>query len=238
MKAIWTSWIDRAAETLSRELEAQVIAGGSERVPPAANALCHRLSSQDGQQFVVLVRTEELMSFLGEASSGGEVDPVEAQIGPRWEALLEQIAAVCNPSMHVEQVPAPTGRPLLPYELRAGERRLTLAVVPFAAETAHVQQGVESQPAAQRAGLDLLLDVELEASLRFGSREMPLHQAMKLGPGDVLELDRHISDPVDLLVGDKIVARGEVVLVNGNFGLRVTQVAAPQKRLESIRCLF
>ncbi len=87
-------------------------------------------------------------------------------------------------------------------------------------------------------GLQLLLDVELEASLRFGSREMPLGEILDLGPGDVVQLDRHITDPVDLVVGDKIVARGEVVLVNGNFGLRVTQVAEPQRRLESIRCLF
>lgn len=87
-------------------------------------------------------------------------------------------------------------------------------------------------------GLELLLDVELETSLRFGSREMPLGEILDLGPGDVVQLDRHISDPVDLIVGDKIVARGEVVLVNGNFGLRVTEIAEPQRRLESIRCLF
>jgi len=99
-----------------------------------------------------------------------------------------------------------------------------------------------AEPAAPTArltpGLELLLDVELEASLRFGCREMPLGEILDLGPGDVVELDRHVSDPVDLIVGDKIVARGEVVLVNGNFGLRVSEVAAPRKRLESIRCLF
>jgi len=88
------------------------------------------------------------------------------------------------------------------------------------------------------AGLQLLLDVELEASLRFGAREMPLGEILDLGPGDVVQLDRHMSDPVDLIVADKIVARGEVVLVNGNFGLRVTEVAEPQRRLETIRCLF
>ena len=51
-------------------------------------------------------------------------------------------------------------------------------------------------------------------------------------------MNRHVNDPGDLVVGDKIVARGEVVLVNGNFGLRVTEVAAPRKRLETIRCIF
>jgi flagellar motor switch protein FliN/FliY len=89
-----------------------------------------------------------------------------------------------------------------------------------------------------RPGVQLLLDVELDASLRFGCREMPLGEILDLGPGDVVQLDRHISDPVDLIVGDKIVARGEVVLINGNFALRVIEVAAPRHRLESIRCLF
>jgi flagellar motor switch protein FliN len=96
----------------------------------------------------------------------------------------------------------------------------------------------ECQPAQFGSGVELLLDVELEAALRFGCCEMPLGEILDLGPGDVVELDRHVTEPVDLVVGDKIVARGEVVLVNGNFGLRVTEVAAPQKRLESIRCLF
>ncbi len=103
---------------------------------------------------------------------------------------------------------------------------------------AAVSDDLRAAPPSLNPGLELLLDVELEASLRFGSREMPLGEILDLGPGDVVELDRHVADPVDLIVGDKIVARGEVVLVNGNFGLRVTEVATPRKRLESIRCLF
>ncbi|MGA2216926.1 MAG: flagellar motor switch protein FliN [Terracidiphilus sp.] len=95
-----------------------------------------------------------------------------------------------------------------------------------------------NQGTSSNSNIELLLDVELEASLRFGCREMPLAEILDLGPGDVVQLDRNVADPVDLIVGDKIVARGEVVLVNGNFGLRVTEVATPRKRLESIRCLF
>jgi flagellar motor switch protein FliN/FliY len=98
----------------------------------------------------------------------------------------------------------------------------------------------DPHPAAGLAegGLGLLCDVELEATLQFGSREMSLRHVLELGPGDVLELDRHVSDPVDLVVGDRIVARGEVVVASGNFALRITEVATPQLRLESIRCLF
>jgi flagellar motor switch protein FliN len=148
------------------------------------------------------------------------------------------------------------------FQLRSGDRAWTVLVQDEARvlraqanarpdgqhETeiaAHAAAAVEGrEPAGAPAlpglspGLELLLDVELEASLRFGSREMPLGEILDLGPGDVVELDRHVAEPVDLIVGDKIVARGEVVLVNGNFGLRVTEVAAPRKRLESIRCLF
>ncbi len=84
---------------------------------------------------------------------------------------------------------------------------------------------------------DLLLDIELDATLRFGSRELPLSEVLGLGPGDVIELDRQVADPVDLVVGDKIVARGEVVIADGNFALLVTEVAEPQLRLESIRSI-
>jgi flagellar motor switch protein FliN/FliY len=86
--------------------------------------------------------------------------------------------------------------------------------------------------------IGLLVDIDLDATLQFGSREMTLEEVLELGPGSVVELDRHVSEPVDLVVGDRIVARGEVVVVSGNFALRITEVAMPQLRLESIRCLF
>jgi flagellar motor switch protein FliN len=129
------------------------------------------------------------------------------------------------------------------FELRSGDRAWTVLVREdlraAAAAVSAAKPAAANAPASRLSpGLELLLDVELEASLRFGSREMPLGQILDLGPGDVVQLDRHVADPVDLIVGDKIVARGEVVLVNGNFGLRVTEVAVPEKRLESIRCLF
>jgi flagellar motor switch protein FliN/FliY len=99
------------------------------------------------------------------------------------------------------------------------------------------EQAGEQEPAPVSAR-DLLLEIELDATLQFGSREMPLKEVLAFGPGDVLELDRQVAEPVDLVVGDRIMARGEVVIVNGNFALLVTEVAEPQMRLESIRCLF
>lgn len=140
------------------------------------------------------------------------------------------------------------------FQLRSGDRAWTVLVRDEVRDEAGEDADTErkqgragddarvaaepERPATLSSGQELLLDVELEATLRFGCREMPLGEILELGPGDVVQLDRQVSDPVDLIVGDKIVARGDVVLVNGNFGLRVTEVAAPRKRLESIRCLF
>jgi flagellar motor switch protein FliN len=72
--------------------------------------------------------------------------------------------------------------------------------------------------------LDLLLDVELALTLRFGSRSLPLGEILDLNPGAVIELDRQVEDPVDVLLDGRVVARGQVVVMDGNYGLRVTEV--------------
>lgn len=73
--------------------------------------------------------------------------------------------------------------------------------------------------------LDMLLDVELGVRLRFGSKKMLLRDILDLCSGSVVELDQQLQDPVDLLLDGKVIARGEVVVVDGNYGLRVTQLA-------------
>ncbi len=167
-----------------------------------------------------------------------------------FEAACGELLARTGKKSRVERVEedAPTENFTRSFQLQTAERRWGLWVLdetravesdaPEEPQTAAPGPRSEAVPSSLSPGLELLLDVELEASLRFGCREMPLGEILDLGPGDVVQLDRHVADPVDLIVGDKIVARGEVVLVNGNFGLRVSEVAAPRKRLESIRCLF
>ena len=73
--------------------------------------------------------------------------------------------------------------------------------------------------------LDVLMDVQLAMTMRFGSRRMLLREVLDLNPGSVIELDRKVQEPVDLLLDGKLVARGEVVVIEGNYGLRVTDVS-------------
>jgi flagellar motor switch protein FliN/FliY len=77
--------------------------------------------------------------------------------------------------------------------------------------------------------LDLLLDVELEATIRFGGRQLPLREILSMAVGSVVELDKRIDEPAELLVAGRLIAKGEVVVVDGSFGVRVTEVVnAPE----------
>jgi flagellar motor switch protein FliN/FliY len=73
--------------------------------------------------------------------------------------------------------------------------------------------------------LDRLMDVQLAVTMRFGARQLLLREVLDLSPGAVVELDRRIQEPVDLLLDGRLLARGEVVVIDGNYGLRVTDVS-------------
>lgn len=84
------------------------------------------------------------------------------------------------------------------------------------------------------ANLALVLDVELEATIRFGERQMLLRDIFSLMAGAVVELDQTVNEPAQLFVAGRLVARGEVVVVDGNFGLRITEVASVNERVAAL----
>jgi flagellar motor switch protein FliN len=91
-------------------------------------------------------------------------------------------------------------------------------------------------PAAEllrEGNLELLMDLELPVSLRFGSRTATLGDVLGLTAGSVLELDQDIRQPVDLVINGIVVARGEAVVVDGDYGLRITEVGSPRRRISS-----
>jgi len=192
---------------------------------------------------------------IGASERDGELTAPEVR--EAWQRLFGRICAAAATALGVEGAgicevamiwpeAAAVGTEGLGYQLSIDEVAVALAIADQVeaappkspTETLTGAPGQNTADPGAPKGLDLLMGVELEASLRFGSREMALNDLLALGPGDVIQLDRALADPVDLIIGDKIVARGEVVLVDGNFGLRVTEFAAPQRSLESIRCLF
>jgi flagellar motor switch protein FliN/FliY len=118
-------------------------------------------------------------------------------------------------------------------QLRLGSDML--AAVPIAKPDAPVAAQPEPVPTpgsnsadATESNLDLLMGIDLSLTLRFGQRSMTLREILDLSSGSVIELDRRVQEPADLLLGDKLIARGEVVIVDGNYGLRITEVSDPQ----------
>ena len=81
---------------------------------------------------------------------------------------------------------------------------------------------------SEPAELERLTDVTVEVSVEIGRTRMTLGDALALGPGSVVGLHRMAGEPVDLLVNGRVIARGEVVVIDEEFGLRVTDVAAPR----------
>jgi flagellar motor switch protein FliN/FliY len=82
--------------------------------------------------------------------------------------------------------------------------------------------------------LDFILDIPLLVTVELGRAKIPLQDLLKIGEGAVLELGRLIGEPLDVLVNGKLVARGEVVVVNEKFALRLTDIAHPNDRLKQL----
>jgi len=97
-----------------------------------------------------------------------------------------------------------------------------VAALPAAA--VETQTPAVEAPIIVDSNLDLLLGVDLNLTLRFGQRTLTLREILDLSSGSVIELDRRVQEPADLLLGDKLIARGEVVIVDSNYGLRITEV--------------
>jgi len=83
--------------------------------------------------------------------------------------------------------------------------------------------------------MDLILDVELPVSISFGKTELPMKDVLKLTTGSIVELNRGVNDPVEVMVNHCLIARGEVVVVEGNYGVRIQQIASRLDRMRSLR---
>jgi flagellar motor switch protein FliN/FliY len=89
-------------------------------------------------------------------------------------------------------------------------------------------------PAENLSNLAALLDVQLPVSIRFGETEMLLEDVIKLGVGAVIELNSAVDDPVELVVNGRCFARGEVVTVDGFYGVRITEITSVGERIKSV----
>ena len=91
------------------------------------------------------------------------------------------------------------------------------------------------KPASGAENLDLILDVPLKVSIQVGSARMLIRELLQLGQGSVVELEKMAGEPMDVYIGDRLIARGEVVVVNEKFGVRLTDIVSPVERIKHLQ---
>ena len=91
-----------------------------------------------------------------------------------------------------------------------------------------------SVPSGKTKNLDLILDIPLTVTVELGRSKMLINDLLQLGQGSVIELTKLAGEPLEVLVNQKLVARGEVVVVNEKFGVRLTDIVSPMERVQSL----
>ncbi len=93
----------------------------------------------------------------------------------------------------------------------------------------------DKSPAQMQRDMDFLLDIPLEITVELGRTRMFIKDLLQLGQGSVIELDKIAGEPMEILVNGKLVARGEVVVVNEKFGIRLTDIISPTERIRQLK---
>jgi len=91
--------------------------------------------------------------------------------------------------------------------------------------------GVKSSPGS----LDFIMDIPLEVTVELGRTTLPIYDLLQLGQGSIVELSKIAGEPLEILVNQKLIARGEVVVVNEKFGIRLTDVVSTKERIENLK---
>ena len=206
--------------------------------PPATELLTMILVAEPSQAEaaiqITLENAHSLAALLGAAAPvSGEIQhgyeqAVRAVLG---EASEKAAAVLEGAKVHLRVAKAPGWTPARQFSLTgtdAASANIQLQLLfpadwPQAVADTGMAQEIAS-PAAKGVNVSLLENVEIAVTLQFGERRLPLREIGELRSGSVIELDKYIQDPADLLLGDRVVARGEVVIVEGNYGLRITEV--------------
>lgn len=195
---------------------------------PAGTAITAYLGGGVEGKVLLVVATELVEALAG--TPFGAVEPATA-LRPALDTLATALGARLDgapTAIAVEDcVDVLAGGTVVLVPLLAGGAVHALVGVSVVAEAA--SPAVEA-PGAAAWGIDMLRDVEMEVTCELGRTRMTVRQLLALAPGDVVELDRLAGSPADLLVNGTLLARGEVVVVDEAFGLRITEIVTRDER--------
>lgn len=209
-------WLSIASES-EQELGELILGDGTN--PVSADECRGTLVEILGQIGSAVAR--DLSGRLGReiTPEGGEISSEKP--GTEWETLTV--------AMGTRQLRISVGCEDLWALITANEANREVARPEAAASPA-----LESLTARSSKTMDLLLDVEMPVSISFGRAQLPLKDVLKLSSGSIVELNRAIIEPVEVIVNNCVIARGEVVVVEGNYGVKIQQIISRQERLRTL----
>ncbi len=173
---------------------------------------------------------------------------VEQSIGGLVSALKQRLDRELAKEPSTQPPFFPNGLSVIRVVIAIGETELTPLLIAFnpalvswmeeepaAAPAEHVTQARELLPEPEKPtrNFDLLLDVALRVSVSFGKTELEVKDVLKLTTGSIVEMSRAISEPVEIIVNNCVIARGEVVVVEGNYGVRILNLVSRKERLRT-----
>jgi flagellar motor switch protein FliN/FliY len=221
----------------SRELQVGAPVTASADMLTTGQAVTAKFSGAATGEVVVVVG-QDLADALKE-SPLGELD-LTAAVRPALEAAARTFGPVVldpgqlmEPGVALSAIAAKEDAVAVPL-LDGGDIRavIALTLTPWPADDVPSGVARRSEAATPLRGLDMLHDVEMEVSAELGRTRMSVRELLSLIPGAIVELDRAAGSPADLLVNGRLIARGEVVVIDENFGIRITEIVAPGSERE------
>lgn len=186
-------------------------------------------------QVIPMEFAKDLVANLLQYASGDSVEePIKVQETPKSHPIeQEPVSQHTTPQPHMTYVEQPqvTNMPPSydqPIQYGSQERSTMRDVEVQKAEFQQFDQGYTTYP---KENMNVLLDVSLEVSVELGRTQKKIREILEFGPGSIIELDRLVGEPIDILVNGKFIAKGEVVVIDENFGVRITDIINPENRI-------
>lgn len=203
----------------------------------SAAAVCLRLVEPAGQ--IAIMVDQELVDAL-HSSPLGELDLAKA-VGPALDAAAGVVGSATGPAIELPMESALRGlaehSETVFVPLAADGRTHAVVAVSLSAGQAsatNVSIPTTRQPGTATAGLELLHGVEMDVTAELGRTRLTVRELLSLRDGTVVELDRAAGSPADVMVNGQLIARGEVVVIDENFGIRITEIVSSSDRTNGI----
>ncbi|MCD6326100.1 flagellar motor switch protein FliN [bacterium] len=197
--------------------------------------VCGKVNLSFSELYGKTVSTNPFAAFSGEADDAkklfGEGDLLCAELGLSSGEALDGAFMFIMPTGVADQLGAAGGQSIddiIAQAAESAEAEEAPAPPPIDAVAAPMPNGMDER-------LQVIMDMDLPIHVRFGETQMLIRDVLQLGPGSIIELNKSVDTPVDLVVNNKLViARGEVVVVESNFAIRITEIKSKTERIKSL----